>query len=244
METNRVGNPITRREFVRTTAAGAAGAALTFGAAGKILGRGFPPPVAVLTQAKLPYAQNALEPHISAKTMSFHYGKHHAGYVTKANRFLEGTKYKGMPIADIIVETAGKPALTSIFNNVAQIFNHTFFWNSMKPDGGGKPKGKLAGMIDNDFGSYEKFVEKFTAAAKGRFGSGWAWLAADKRHLKIMSTANADNPLTKGMAPLLTIDVWEHAYYLDYQNRRGDFVKAYIEKLINWDFAEANVKKA
>ena len=191
---------------------------------------------------KLPYPDSALEPHISARTISFHYGKHHQGYVTKSNKFVQGTEYAGMPIEDIIAKTASKPELASIFNNVAQVFNHTFFWNSMKPDGGGKPTDEVAQKIDEAFGSYEKFAEEFAAAAAGQFGSGWAWLAADKGKLVVVKTSNADNPLTQGMKPILTLDVWEHAYYLDYQNRRPDFVKAYLENLVNWDFVGKNLK--
>ena len=244
MERNLIGNPITRREFVRTAAVGAAGAFLTFGAVDKALGR---PAEDILsddlyTLPELPYAQDALEPHISARTMSFHYGKHHAGYVAKANRFVRGSKLANIPVEKLITETAGKPESTSIFNNVAQMYNHTFFWNSMKPKGG-RPKGEIARLIVRDFEDIEHFVAIFIRKATMQFGSGWEWLVIDKGKLKVMTTANADNPLTHGMTPLLTLDVWEHAYYLDYQNRRADFAKAYVLNLVNWDFAEENLKK-
>jgi superoxide dismutase, Fe-Mn family len=192
---------------------------------------------------KLPYPENALEPHISAKTFSFHYVKHHQAYVTNANKFVPGTEYEKMPIEQIIVKAAGKPDAAPIFNNVAQVWNHTFFWNSMKPNGGGAPKGDVEKKIVQAFNSFDKFKEQFAAAATGQFGSGWAWLVEDKGSLKVMKTANADNPLTHGMKPLATCDVWEHAYYLDYQNRRPDFVKAFLENLINWDFVAANIAK-
>lgn len=192
---------------------------------------------------KLPYPDNALEPHITAKTFSFHYGKHHQAYVTNANKFVPGTEYEKLSIEQIIIKSAGKPDAAPIFNNVAQVWNHTFFWNSMKPNGGGSPKGDVEQKIVKAFGSFEKFKEEFTAAAVGQFGSGWAWLVEDKDSLKVVKTANADNPLAHGMKPLVTCDVWEHAYYLDYQNRRPDFVKAFLENLINWDFVASNLSK-
>lgn len=189
----------------------------------------------------LPFAEDALAPCISAKTIGFHYGKHHKGYVDKLNKFIGGTPYAGMSLTDIVTKSAKNPAEVAIFNNAAQVFNHTFYWNSLKPEGGGLPTGKLEGMIKASFGSYESFAEKLSAAAASQFGSGWAWLVLEGEALKVMTTANADTPIAHGLKPLFTIDVWEHAYYLDYQNRRTDYVKAVLEHLINWEFAERNL---
>jgi Fe-Mn family superoxide dismutase len=191
----------------------------------------------------LPYADTALEPIYSAKTISFHHGKHHKAYVDNLNKLVANTRIDGLPLESVIDIAAKNSEMTGVFNNAAQIWNHTFFWNSMKPGGGGKPSGALAKMIDEAFGSYEKFAEQFKAAAVGRFGSGWAWLVVDGGALKIVSTPNAETPITKGQTPLITVDVWEHAYYLDYQNRRPDFVQAFLDKLVNWDFAAANLPK-
>ena len=191
----------------------------------------------------LPYADTALEPIYSAKTISFHHGKHHKAYVDNLNKLVANTRIDGLPLESVIDIAAKNAEMTGVFNNAAQIWNHTFFWNSMKPGGGGKPSGALAKMIDEAFGSYEKFAEQFKAAAVGRFGSGWAWLVVDGGALKIVSTPNAETPITKGQTPLITVDVWEHAYYLDYQNRRPDFVQAFLDKLVNWDFAAANLPK-
>ena len=191
----------------------------------------------------LPYADTALEPIYSAKTISFHHGKHHKAYVDNLNKLVANTRIDGLPLESVIDIAAKNSEMTGVFNNAAQIWNHTFFWNSMKPGGGGKPSGALAKMIDEAFGSYEKFAEQFKAAAVGRFGSGWAWLVVDDGVLKIVSTPNAETPITKGQTPLITVDVWEHAYYLDYQNRRPDFVQAFLDKLVNWDFAAANLPK-
>lgn len=189
----------------------------------------------------LPYDRDALEPHMSSRTFDYHYGKHHQAYVTKLNGLIEGTDLDGKSLEDIILVSAGKADMTGVFNNAAQVWNHTFFWNSMKPNGGGRPAPKLAEMIDTAFGSYDNFVEKFKAAAAGQFGSGWAWLVLDEGALKIVTTANAETPLTQGMTPLLTCDVWEHAYYLDYQNDRPGFVGVFLDKLVNWDFAAAQL---
>lgn len=192
----------------------------------------------------LPYAADALEPHYSANTISFHHGKHHQAYVTKLNELVPGTAHENSSLEDIIKATAGDAGQAAIFNNAAQIWNHTFFWNSMKPSGGGQAGGALGDAIARDFGSQAGFAEAFTAAAMGRFGSGWAWLVADGDSLKVINTLNAETPMTQGLTPLITIDVWEHAYYLDYQNRRPDFIKAYLEHLVNWDFAAANMANA
>jgi len=191
----------------------------------------------------LPYPDTALEPIYSARTISFHHGKHHKAYVDNLNKLVANTRLDGLPLESVIDTAAKNPEMTGVFNNAAQIWNHTFFWNSMKPGGGGKPSGALAKMIDETFGSYEKFAEQFKAAAVGRFGSGWAWLVVEGGALKIVSTPNAETPITKGQTPLITVDVWEHAYYLDYQNRRPDFVQAFLDKLVNWDFAAANLPK-
>lgn len=197
-----------------------------------------------LDLAPLPYDGKALEPFISANTLSFHHGKHHAAYVNNFNNLAKDTPFASKPLEEVIKATAGDAAKVGLFNNAAQAWNHTFFWNSLKPNGGGKPTGTVLSKIEADFGSYEKFVEEFKAAAAGQFGSGWAWLSLDKGALKISKTANADNPLTHGQVPLLTLDVWEHAYYLDYQNRRPDFISAFLGHLVNWDFVAANLAKA
>ncbi len=189
----------------------------------------------------LPYAEDALEPYVSAKTFSFHYGKHHQKYVNKANGLVEGTPYQQQNLAEIIKATADRNDQQRIFNNAAQAWNHWFFWNSMTPGGGGQPSGSIAQAIESSFGGYDQFVSQFTDAAVTQFGSGWAWLLKDGDTLRVMSTGNADNPVAHGLVPLLTLDLWEHAYYLDYQNRRPDFVKAYVDNLINWEFAEDNM---
>jgi len=184
----------------------------------------------------LPYADNALEPHYSAKTISFHYGKHHKAYVDNLNKLIASTPLEGKSLEEIIQSSAGDASKAGLFNNSAQVWNHTFFWHCMRPGGGGKPTGDLAKTIDQSFGSFEKFAEQFKATAVGRFGSGWGWLVLDGDALKIVSTANAETPLTARQTAILTVDVWEHAYYLDYQNRRPDFVQAFLDNLVNWDF--------
>ncbi len=193
------------------------------------------------TLPALPYADNALEPHMTANTFSFHHKKHHNAYVTKLNELIAGTDLEGKTLEEIVRATAGDASKAPIFNNAAQVWNHTFFWNSMKPKGGGKPTGAIADKIDADFGSYDKFVEEFKNAATTQFGSGWAWLVNDGGKLKVVKTGNAETPFTKGAIPIITLDVWEHAYYLDYQNRRPDFTTAFLEHLVNWDFANANL---
>jgi superoxide dismutase, Fe-Mn family len=189
----------------------------------------------------LPYPDTALEPHYSAKTFSFHHGKHHKAYVDNLNKLLPGSPYEGMALEDIIRATAGDASKTGFFNNAAQVWNHTFFWDCMAPGGGGRPTGAVATRLDAVFGGYEKFAEQFKAAAVGRFGSGWAWLVLDGGELKITSTPNAETPLAQGKVALLTVDVWEHAYYLDYQNRRPDFLQAFLDHLVNWDFVARNL---
>ncbi len=189
----------------------------------------------------LPYPDTVLEPYYSAKTFSFHHGKHHKAYVDNLNKLLPGSAYEGLALEDIIRATAGDAGKAGFFNNAAQVWNHTFFWHCMTPGGGGRPAGELAARLDAAFGSYEKFAEQFKAAAVGRFGSGWGWLVLDGGELKITSTPNAETPLAQGKVALLTVDVWEHAYYLDYQNRRPDFVQTFLDRLVNWDFVARNL---
>jgi len=191
----------------------------------------------------LPYAKDALAPHVSAQTLEFHHDKHHAAYVTNANKLIAGTPLAEASLEEIIKAAAADPSKKGLFNNAAQVWNHTFLWNSMAPNGGGAPKGDIADAIKADFGSYETFVETFSTTAVGQFGSGWAWLVLDGGKLKIEGTANADTPLVHGKKALFTCDVWEHAYYLDYQNRRPDYVKTFLAHLVNWDFVNANLKK-
>ena len=190
----------------------------------------------------LPYAQDALEPYISAKTMSFHYGKHHQAYVDNLNKLVAGTPWATQPLEKIIQETAGAADKAALFNNAAQVWNHTFFWKSMKPGGGGKPTGRLLELIEKSFGNFDDFKKDFTNAAVSQFGSGWVWLVQDGDKLKIVKTSNADTPVANRQTALLTCDVWEHAYYLDYQNRRKDFVQAFLDHLVNWDFAASQLK--
>ncbi|MCS6958468.1 MAG: superoxide dismutase [Pseudanabaenaceae cyanobacterium SKYGB_i_bin29] len=193
---------------------------------------------------KLPYEQNALEPHISANTLSFHHGKHHQGYVNNLNNLIKGTDLEDKSLEEIIKATAGDASKVAIFNNAAQVWNHTFYWYCMKPNGGGQPTGALADKITADFGSFEAFKEQFKAAGVGQFGSGWAWLVLEDGKLKVTKTLNAENPLHQNQIPLLTMDVWEHAYYLDYQNRRPDYAQTFLDHLINWDFVAENLAKA
>ena len=192
-----------------------------------------------ITLPQLPYEKNALEPHISANTLDFHYSKHHNAYVVNLNKLIEGSNLANASLEEIIQKSDG-----GIFNNAAQVWNHTFYWNSMKPNGGGAPSGKLLNKIIETFGSLDKFKEEFATAGATQFGSGWAWLVVEKGELKITKTANAETPITKGQTPLITMDVWEHAYYLDFQNRRPDYIQTFLNKLINWDFAEANFANA
>ncbi|WP_417448882.1 superoxide dismutase [Kordiimonas sp.] len=194
---------------------------------------------------KLPYAQDALEPHISAETLGFHHGKHHNAYVTNLNGLVEGTEFEGKSLEQIMIATAGKSDKAGIFNNAAQVWNHTFYWHSMSPNGGGEPTGELAEKIKADFGSFSDFVDAFKKAGATQFGSGWAWLVVGKDgKLDVVKTPNAECPLTDGLKPLLTMDVWEHAYYLDYQNRRPDYIDTFLGKLVNWQFAATNYSAA
>ncbi len=193
---------------------------------------------------ELPYGLDALEPHISRRTLEFHYGKHHAAYVTNLNKAIEGGDLEGKSLEEVIVAVAGDASKAGVFNNAAQVWNHSFYWQCMKPDGGGAPGGALAEKIAADFGSFEAFVEQFKTAGATQFGSGWAWLVLDGGTLKVTKTPNADLPLAHGQKALLTMDVWEHAYYLDYQNRRPDYMTTFLDKLVNWDFVAANLAAA
>jgi superoxide dismutase, Fe-Mn family len=196
---------------------------------------------APITLPPLPYADNALDPVISANTLGFHYGKHHKAYVGNLNKLIAGTPLEGQPLERIILEAAGKADKAGVFNNAAQIWNHTFYWNSLKPNGGGTPPAALAKLVERDFGSLDNLKKELATAATTQFGSGWAWLASDGGKLVVTKTSNAELPMTKGQKALLTIDVWEHAYYLDYQNRRPDYANAVIDKLLNWQFAADNL---
>lgn len=184
----------------------------------------------------LPFDKTALEPIISAETLEYHHGKHHQAYVNNLNGLVEGKPEADMALEKIIMKSEG-----GAFNNAAQVWNHTFYWNCLKPGGGGKPSGRIAKAIDRDFGSYDAFKEQYSTAAGKLFGSGWAWLVLDGGKLKIVQTSNADLPMKHNQTALLTIDVWEHAYYVDYRNARPKYVEAVIEKLLNWDFAEQNM---
>lgn len=189
----------------------------------------------------LPYAENALAPAISAATLATHYGKHHAAYVATLNKLVQDyPQLEGMDLAAVVKATAGDDSLKTVFNNAGQAWNHAFYWNSMKPSGGGSPAGKLKAAIESDFGGLDEFKRKFHEAAVKQFGSGWVWLVRDAGKLRILPTANADTPMATGKTCLLTIDVWEHAYYLDYKNKRPDYVTAWLDKLVNWGFAERN----
>ncbi len=196
------------------------------------------------TLPDLPYAQDALEPYYSANTLSFHHGKHHNAYINKTNELIAGTDLDGKSVEEVIsaAHSAGNKGL---YNQSAQIWNHTFFWHSMKPGGGGAPSGELASMIDASFGSLDDFKNQFIASAVGNFGSGWTWLVKEGDSLKIVNTDDADTPLVNpNQTPLFTVDVWEHAYYLDYQNLRPKFVETFLDNLVNWDFAAENLAKA
>jgi Fe-Mn family superoxide dismutase len=189
---------------------------------------------------RLPYPEDALAPVISARTLGFHHGKHHKTYVDKVNELIEGTEFEGQALERIVLAASGKTDRVELFNNAAQAWNHAFYWRSMRPKGGGRPGGVLAEKIDAAFGGFEALKKELAAAAVKQFGSGWAWLVSDGHSLKVVRTANADVPFTRGQTPLLTIDIWEHAYYLDYQNRRADYVQAVVDKLLNWEFAAEN----
>lgn len=189
------------------------------------------------TLPELPYAKNALEPHISQETLELHHGKHHQTYVTNLNKLLADSDFSTLSLEEIILKTSGNPDLSGLFNNAAQVWNHTFYWHCLSPNGGGAPKGTLKDMIEKSFGSFDAFKTEFKAACLTQFGSGWAWLVQEGSDLKIVKTPNAETPITQGLKPLLTCDVWEHAYYVDYRNRRPDYVDTFLAHLVNWDFA-------
>lgn len=186
----------------------------------------------------LPYDKNALAPHISAETLEYHHGKHHQAYVTNLNKLLEGKPEANKKLEEVIMGAGEGP----VFNNAAQVWNHTFYWHCMKPNGGGQPTGDLADAIKRDFGSFEKFSEEFANAAATQFGSGWAWLALQNGKLTVTKTGNADLPMKHGQKALLTIDVWEHAYYIDYRNLRPKYIDTFLKHLVNWDFVTKNLK--
>jgi Fe-Mn family superoxide dismutase len=195
----------------------------------------------MLKLPQLHYSVSALHPHVSKRTLQLHHGKHHAAYVSKANELIKDTPLAEKSLLEIVYTAAGNADTVGLFNNAAQAWNHTFFWHSMSPSSGGEPSGEIGRRIEADFGSYDRFREAFMTAATTQFGSGWAWLVEDDGKLAETKTANADTPLVNNKKPLLTLDVWEHAYYLDYQNRRPDFVNAFLDNLLNWEFAESNL---
>jgi len=196
----------------------------------------------MFTLSLLPFEKSSLEPHISAKTLEFHYGKHHQAYVDNLNKLIVGTALEAETLENIILKTSGSTAQAAIFNNAAQIYNHAFFWSSLRPaDATLEPPVELLKLIDDSFGSLDSFFMEFKATALAQFGSGWTWLIKDAEKLKIIKTANAETPLTLGQKPLLVIDVWEHAYYLDYQNRRADYLEAVLKNLLNWEFAASRL---
>lgn len=192
---------------------------------------------------ELPYADSALEPHMSAKTFGYHHKKHHNAYVANLNKLLENNELNSKSLEEIIQSTHKDPSKIGIFNNAAQVWNHSFFWHSMKPQGGGKPHGEILKKINDDFGSFESFVSEFKTAATTQFGSGWAWLVLNEHNkLEIMKTGNADLPMVHHKKALLTLDVWEHAYYLDFQNLRANYIDSFLNHLVNWEFANKMLK--
>ncbi len=228
-------SPIDRRRFLKTSLIGSALAASALA--------GFPRSArgaAPYSLSPLPYAEDALEPYISSKTLSLHHGKHHRGYVDKTNELVQGTGMQGLPLEELV----GKAAASrnqALFNNAAQIWNHDFYWRGMRPKGGGSPPESLKKPLESSFGSLEGFRQRFSGAAEKQFGSGYAWLVAKGDSLDVLSTSNADTPIAHGIKPLLTIDVWEHAYYLDYQNRRKEYVQAFLDHLVDWEFVSRNL---
>jgi Fe-Mn family superoxide dismutase len=240
MPVNRDPQTVTRRDFmggvvaaaVVSSAAGAHGSPLTLQATG----------APMIELPKLPWGESDLAPHISQETISFHYGKHHKAYVDNTNKAIAGTELATASLEDIVKATVGKPDKKGLFNNSAQVWNHSFYWKSLSPKGGGQPTGKLLSMVQSDFGDFAKFKEELAKAAVTQFGSGWAWVVVEGGKLKVEQTPMAETPLTNpAKKPLLTIDVWEHAYYVDYRNRRPDYVTAVLDKLINWEFAAQNL---
>ena len=239
MQNQRTSSGVSRRAFLAVAAGAAAGCATTRRGEGPVAAASF-------ALQELPYAQDALAPVISAQTLGFHYGKHHQGYVNTLNKLLPGTPFAGKSLEEIVCRTAGKAEHAALFNNAAQVWNHTFYWRSLMPVG--KDRSVSAGLsaaINKAFGSMAACNAALSEAALAQFGSGWAWLVAERGQLRVVKTPNAETPLTRsGVTPLLTIDVWEHAYYLDWQNRRADYVKAVLDRLMNWTFASENFAKA
>lgn len=231
-------NGMTRRRF--NTIALSAAAVAAAGGLGAAAAQA-QAPAAIFPMPPLPFAEDALEPVITAKTLSFHYGKHTKAYYDNVNKALEGKPTAGLTLEKVFLDAAKDPAAVGLFNNAAQAWNHTFYFAGMKKGGGGEPAGKLAEKIKASFGGFDVFKKEFSDAAATQFGSGWAWLVADGDALKVVKTPNAMNPMVNGQKPLLTVDVWEHAYYLDYQNRRADYVKAFLEQLVNWEFVAKNL---
>ncbi|MCX7010707.1 MAG: superoxide dismutase [Kiritimatiellaeota bacterium] len=227
-----------RREFLTVAAAGSAGVLL---ARAETAPSPNPTAVVAFTLPPLPFAENALEPFISARTLSFHHGKHHKTYVDNLNKITAGTDLAALPLEEVVKKTAGVMEKAAVFNNAAQVWNHSFFWKSMKSGGGGKPDGKILAQLEKDFGSFNAFKKTFVETGLAQFGSGWVWLVTEGGVLKVVKTPNADTPLVHDQKAVLTCDVWEHAYYLDYQNRRKDFVEAFVDRLANWDFAAAQL---
>ena len=226
---------MTRRDFIVATTASAVALGAGVGHSGEV------PAARPIELPPLPYAENALDPYVSSRTLSFHYGKHHRAYIDTTNKLIVGSDLASAPLDKIVATVAGDAGRVPLFNAAAQAWNHGFYWKSMRPKGGGSPAGTLAARIDASFGSFKHFRGLFADAAITQFGSGWAWLVADARELQIVKTSNADTPIAHGQKPLVTIDVWEHAYYLDYQNRRADYVAAWLDHLVNWDFAAKNL---
>ncbi|MGK5084214.1 superoxide dismutase [Bdellovibrionota bacterium FG-1] len=190
---------------------------------------------------KFPYGTDAFAPVISARTIDFHYGKHHQGYINNLNKLVSDSAFAQMSLEEVVIQSRKKEGAGAIFNNAAQSWNHAFYWNSLSPKSQGIPSAKILGLIEKTWGSYDEFKAKFSAAAAGQFGSGWAWLIAKGGVLEITTTSNAETPLGTGATPLLTLDVWEHAYYLDFQNRRADYLNALIDRFLNWEFVEKNL---
>ncbi|MBS0387074.1 MAG: superoxide dismutase [Proteobacteria bacterium] len=241
---------LTRRELLISTAGIAAlqtaAAAATAGATAATAAPATPAaaPTGPFTLPPLPYGDNALDPVISANTLGFHHGKHHRAYVDNLNKAVAGTPYADMALDKIIAATYGVADKSAVYNNAAQHWNHSFYWRSLRPQGGGEPPAALRQKLETSFGSVDACRKELLTAATAQFGSGWAWLVQDGGRLAVVKTGNADSPLSKGQRPLLTIDVWEHAYYLDYQNRRADYVTAVIGKALNWGFAADNLGSA
>jgi Fe-Mn family superoxide dismutase len=229
-----------RREFIRLSLSAAALAMFQLSVIGCKGGSG---KTALIPLPELPYDDDSLAPYISKNTLHYHFGSHHKGYVDKANHLMENSQYGNMTIEQVIRKSHTEKSVgqSALFNNVAQVYNHAFYWNSLRPDGGGEPTGVMMTHLESSFGSYRKFRDAFEAAATSQFASGWVWLVFSKGTLSILNTPNAINPLVSGQVPLLTLDLWEHAYYLDYQNRRDEYVTACLDHLLNWEFAAANM---